>query len=178
MTELNLSWVTPALAVGGRYPMEEAARLARELSIRRVVDVRVETVDDEAVLRAHGITLLHLPTLDRCAISLSQLHEGVRWVNRQLDEGHRVYIHCEHGVGRSALLTCCVLVSRGCAPLEALELAKQARPVVSPSPEQLEAFIAWTREWRDGNAARWSPPSLEELMHIAYRHLRQEATRP
>lgn len=173
--QLNLSWITRELAVGGRYPMDAAAYLVRELGIRRVVDVRVEEKDDEEVLRAHGITLLHLPTLDRCAVSIPMLHDGVAWVNAQLAEGHRVYIHCEHGVGRSALVTLCVLVSRGLAPLEALELAKQARPVVSPSPEQLQAFLAWMDEWRREHPAPWAPPTLEQLMIIAYRHLRQDA---
>ena len=55
----------------------------------------------------------------------------------RLDAGSRVYIHCEHGVGRSALLALCVLVSRGDPPLGALERAKSARWQVSPSPEQL-----------------------------------------
>lgn len=174
--QLNLSWLTRALAVGGRYPMEAAAYLARELGIRRVVDVRVEEKDDEEVLRAHGITLLHLPTQDRCAVSLRMLDDGVAWVNAQLDEGHKVYVHCEHGIGRSALVALCVLVSRGLAPLDALELAKQARPVVSPSPEQLQAFVEWLGAWRAARRLRWCEPTLEELMAIAYRHLRGATT--
>ncbi len=173
--ELNLSWITEQLAVGGRYPMEWAAHLAQALGIRRVVDVRVEEVDDEAVLRTHGIELLHLPTVDMCALSVPMIHDGVAWVNTQLDAGHRVYIHCAHGIGRSALLALCVLVSRGMEPLQALERAKTARPVVSPSPEQLGAFLQWMRGWREGRQVAWEVPSLESLMLIAYRHLRQDA---
>lgn len=180
LSTLNLSWITAELAVGGRYPMEAAACLARELGIRRVVDVRVEMVDDEDVLGAHGIELLHLPTLDRCAVSLPMLHDGVAWVNAQLSAGHKVYVHCEHGIGRSALLACCVLVSRGLPPLDALELAKTRRPQVSPSPEQLQAFLAWLAEWSAARAVAWTQPSLEELMRIAYRHLhaREQTSAP
>jgi len=174
--ELNLSWITPTLAVGGRYPMEAAAHLAEGLGIRRVVDVRVEEVDDEAVLRMHGILLLHLPTLDMCAVSQPMLRDGVAWVNQQLDEGHRVLIHCAHGIGRSALLSLCVLVSRGLAPLDALETAKSARPVVSPSPQQLGAFVEWMASWREGRPLAWSMPTMEQLMTIAYRHLRQQVS--
>jgi protein-tyrosine phosphatase len=132
-------------------------------------------VDDEAVLRTHGIELLHLPTVDTRAISIPMIHDGVAWVNAQLGAGHRVFIHCEHGIGRSALLALCVLVSRGMAPLDALERAKTARPVVSPSPEQLGAFLQWLREWRGGRELAWVEPSLEALMIIAYRHLRQDS---
>lgn len=172
LSTLNLSWITAELAVGGRFSMEAAAYLVRELGIRRVVDVRVELVDDREVLRAHGIELLHLPTLDRCAVSLPMLHDGVAWVNAQLSAGHKVYVHCEHGIGRSALVACCVLVSRGLAPLDALELAKTRRPQVSPSPEQLQAFLAWLEEWSAARAVPGALPSLDALMQIAYRHLR------
>ncbi|ATB33806.1 protein-tyrosine phosphatase family protein [Melittangium boletus] len=170
--EMNLDWVTPELMVGGRFPMEAAAHLAQRLGIRCVVDVRVECRDDEEVLRAHGITLLHLPTVDRCAISLPMIRDGVAWVGERLARGDKVFIHCEHGIGRSALLALCVLVSRGYAPREALALAKRQRPKVSPSPEQLEAFLAFAREWKQAHAAAWAVPVFDELAAIAYSHLR------
>jgi hypothetical protein len=162
----DLDWVTPQLAVGGRFPMETAARLASELGITRVVDVRGECCDDEAVLRAHGVLLLRLPTEDRCAVSQPMLDDGVAWVLAQLEAGDKVYVHCEYGIGRSALLALCVLVARGAEPVEALRTVKNARRKVSPSPEQLEAFRAWID--RHGGAA----PPLEALFEIAYAHLR------
>src|SRR5687768_13202648 len=101
---LNLSWITSRLAVGGRFPMQAAFELAERLRIRHVVDLRIEDKDDEQILQAHGMRLLHLPTEDACAISAELIDHGVAWVNAQLDAGNAVYIHCEHGVGRSALL--------------------------------------------------------------------------
>jgi predicted protein tyrosine phosphatase len=169
---LNLSWITPGLAVGGRYPMEAAAHLARTLGVSQVVDVRVEDCDDEQVLRAHGITLLHLPTQDMRAVQAAMLRDGVAWVRARLAEGHRVLIHCEHGIGRSALLALCVLVDAGYGPLAALSLAKRRRAVVSPSPEQLEAYRAFCAEWSAAHAPAWQVPSFEELAWIAYSHLR------
>jgi hypothetical protein len=171
---LNLSWVTPRLAVGGSFPVSEAGRLARELGIGCVVDLRVERCDDERVLREHGIELLHLPTLDACAVSLPMLDDGVAWVCRKIDQGRRVYVHCEHGIGRSALLTLCVLVARGDAPLRALARAKAARRAISPSPEQLEAFRAWLAA-RRGEGAAPEVPSFDDLAAIAYAHLREPA---
>jgi hypothetical protein len=164
---LDLDWVTPQLAVGGRFPMEEAARLARGLGISRVVDVRGECCDDEEVLRHHGVVLLNLPTQDRCAVSQQMLDDGVQWVTAQMGAGHRVYIHCEYGIGRSALLALCVLVTQGEAPLLAMRRLKEARWKVSPSPEQLGAFRLFVE--RHGGAA----PPLEALFDIAYAHLRQ-----
>ncbi|WIG94489.1 dual specificity protein phosphatase family protein [Myxococcus sp. SDU36] len=170
---LNLDWVLPSLAVGGRFPVDTAEHLAGALGIRCVVDVRVEACDDEHVLREHGITLLHLPTEDLRAIRGDRLDDGVAWVTEQLARGHKVYIHCEHGVGRSALLALCVLVALGHPPLEALSLAKRRRWQVSPSTEQLRTFMAWADAWRQRHAVTWAVPTLEALAAIAHSHLTQ-----
>jgi predicted protein tyrosine phosphatase len=160
---MDLSWVSPQLAVGGRFEMDEA-ELLRSHGIARVVDVRSECCDDEQVLRTHGVTLLTLPTEDRCAVSQEMLDDGVRWVREQLARGHRVYIHCEHGIGRSILLCLCVLVTLGFEPVEALAHVKRARRKASPSPEQLEAFRAWVAR----RAQRFAVPSMESLCRIAW----------
>jgi hypothetical protein len=166
---LNLSWITPGLALGGRFELDACEHLVKALGIRHVVDVRIETCDDEEGLRRHGIELLHLPTADGCAVSQEMLDEGVAWVSQRLDEGHKVYVHCEHGAGRSALVGLCVLVSRGLSPIDALRTAKQARWQVSPSREQLEAFRTWCR--RHG-VPSGRIPTFDELAQLAYADLR------
>lgn len=167
----NLDWITPDLAVGGSFPIEQAAHLAQTLAIRAVVDLRGEACDDEAVLRRHGLAFLSLPTEDHCAVSGPMLDRGVAFVNGRLDHHERVLIHCEHGIGRSALLALCVLVDRGAAPLDALELAKSRRAKVSPSPAQYEAWAAWLRAWRSERKAGWEVPDFAAFAAIAYRHL-------
>jgi predicted protein tyrosine phosphatase len=168
---LDFDWVTPTLAVGAGFASADAARLAREHGIRHVVDVRVEECDDERVLRRHGIELLHLPTEDVCAIDDERIDDGVAWVNERLDRGERVLVHCQHGIGRSALLALCVLVSRGDEPLEALLRAKEARRIVSPSPDQLFAFAGFCEALRERTSASWEVPAFEAMAAIAYRHL-------
>jgi len=162
----NLDWITPALAVGGSFPTERAEHLARELGIGAVVDLRAEACDDEAVLRRHGLVFLHLPTLDHHAVSPAMLTDGVAFSRAQLAAGRKLLIHCEHGIGRSAVLALCVLVDGGLAPLEALELAKSRRALVSPSPAQYEAWRAWLAR------RELEPPGFDAFAAIAYRHLR------
>lgn len=168
---LDLHFVAPSLAVGARFPPEAAPALAREHGISRVVDVRVEDCDDEHVLRTHGIRLLHLPTEDTRAISLEKIRHGVRFAGEGLDRGEGVLVHCQHGIGRSALLALCVMVDRGAAPLAAMERAKTARRVVSPSPDQLRAFLAFAAELKGSRGAPWEVPTLAEVGRIAWRHL-------
>ncbi len=172
---LDLHFVAPGLAVGARFAAEDAPVLARHHGISRVVDVRVEEHDDEHLLDAHGIRLLHLPTEDTRAISLEKIRHGVRFVSEGLERGERVLIHCQHGIGRSALLALCVLVDRGDDPLEAMERAKRARRVVSPSPAQLEAFVAFAGEVKAARNAPWDVPTVREVGKIAWRHLLEDA---
>lgn len=161
----NLSWITPTLAVGGSFPIRLAGHLARDLGLQAVVDLRAEACDDEAVLKRHGLTLLHLPTEDHRAVDQAMLDAGVAFVVPCLDAGERVLVHCEHGVGRSALLALCVLVARGEAPDEAVETAKSGRWQVSPNPAQYEAWAHWLR--RRG----LEPPGFDAFAAVAYRHL-------
>lgn len=169
---MDLSWVLPSLAVGARLTPAWLGHLARDLGVRRVVDLRSEARDDEALLRRYGVELLHLPTDDLCPIPREALWSGVTWVRRQLARSERVLVHCEHGIGRSVLLACCVLVSRGRSPCEALELVKRARWKASPSPEQLECLLTWSDDWCRATGERRAATTWDDLARIAYRHLR------
>jgi predicted protein tyrosine phosphatase len=169
---LNFDWIDERLAVGGRFPMEAAEQLARREGIGAIVDLRVESRDDEAMLRVHGLQFLHLPTEDCCAIAPQMIDDGVEWVRARLDGGIRVLVHCEHGIGRSALLALCTLVAAGTGPLDAMHRLKAARPVVSPAPEQLEAFRTWVGRHRQRTGAGIEVPSFDALARVAYAHLR------
>lgn len=173
-SDLDLHWIVPRLALGGAFPASAAPALARTHGIVRVVDVRRETCDDAALLRAHGIALLHLPTDDCCAISPPMLREGVAFASEGLECGEPVFIHCQWGIGRSTLLALCVLVARGDDPVAAMTRAKDARPRISPSPEQLEAYLAFARRWRAEHRLGWELPDLDAVADIAWRHLRAD----
>ncbi len=173
MMRLNFDWVTEQLAVGGDFPREGAEVLARAHGISRVVDLRGDDCDDELLLARNGIRLLHLPTEDCCALEPEAIGRGVAWVRAALRARHRVLIHCQHGIGRSALLAMCVLVDSGLSPLATMTLAKDARAVVSPSPDQLRALMAFAEE-RTARSS-WTVPSFDELAAIAYRHLAWKA---
>ena len=134
---LNLSWVTSHLAVGGRVHPTDIRNLAR-LGVTQVVDTRSEYSDDAEALKQEQIELLYLPTPDTHPLTLDQLSEGASWVNDRIKKGGRVLIHCEHGVGRSVLLTCSVLVQDGMHARDALELVRQKRWQAAPNHRQVE----------------------------------------
>jgi protein-tyrosine phosphatase len=163
--EPDFHWLTEELAVGGCFPIERAGELASEHGIGAVVDLRQEDRDDDRRLRTAGIEFLHLPTPDLQPASAEMLEEGVRFAREQADRGRKVLIHCQHGIGRSALLSLCVLVDQGMEPLNALRLAKDARELISPSLSQYQGWAEWLAS--RGIAA----PDYHSFGCIAYRHL-------
>jgi protein tyrosine phosphatase (PTP) superfamily phosphohydrolase (DUF442 family) len=171
----NFHWITDDLAVGGSFAADDVPRLAHEHGIGAVVDLREEAKDDELLLQQHGITLLHLPTEDMCGVDAAHLDEGVRFACEQIERGVRVLVHCQHGIGRSAVLGLCVMVRRGHAPLQALGLMKDRRALVSPSPDQFECWCGWLERQRRASAAHWTIPTFDEFAKIAYRHLERTA---
>jgi predicted protein tyrosine phosphatase len=160
-------WLTEDLAVGGRFPIERAGALAREHGIGAVIDLRQEDCDDETLLRAAGIDFLHLPTPDLEPASIAKLDQGVAFARNHSTRGGKLLIHCQHGIGRSALLALCVMVDRGWDPLDALTRAKDRRAAVSPSPSQYQGWVRWLE--RHGKVA----PDFHTFGCIAYRHLAQ-----
>lgn len=164
----TFTWIQPDLAVGGAFPIERAACLVGDHGVGAVIDVRSEACDDVAVLEQCGLRFLHLPTEDTCAVSQPRLDQAVDFAETCAANDLRLLVHCQHGIGRSALVALCILMARGMAPLQALTLAKDARGVVSPSEAQYRAWAEWI-----GRRTQLDPPSFEEFGMIAYRHLRQ-----
>jgi protein tyrosine phosphatase (PTP) superfamily phosphohydrolase (DUF442 family) len=148
---LNLSWVTGNLAVGGRPRPEDIGRLAAA-GITRVVDTRSEHKDDEAALNARGIELLYLPTPDTYPLSINDLRRGADWVNTQIASGHKVLIHCEHGVGRSVLLTAAALVADGMSAHDAVNLIQRRRWQAAPNNRQIVRLQEFERETQGARA--------------------------
>lgn len=134
--KLNMTWITTHLAVGGRVHPEDIKALAAS-GVTHVVDTRSEYCDDAEALAKEHIELLHLPTADSRPLTIEQMLEGSQWVKARMDQGGRVLIHCEHGVGRSVLLTTAVLVYNGIHAQDALQLVQQKRWQAAPNHRQV-----------------------------------------
>ncbi len=167
----DFDWITETIAVGGWVAEYDWPRLAREERIRAVVDLREEARNDPALLAAHGLDYLHLPTTDRGPVSAAMIERALAFLRSQAAAGRPTLIHCRHGIGRSAMVALCALVDRGDAPLDALERAKTARWKISPSPEQYEGWAAWLSAHRIAARRTWTVPDFDAFARIAYRHL-------
>jgi protein-tyrosine phosphatase len=143
--QLNMNWVTEHLAVGGRVHPEDIPALARA-GVTHVIDTRAEYCDDAEALAKEHIQLLYLPTRDTQPLSVDQLMTGAKWATDRIKQGGRVLIHCEHGVGRSALLTCAVLVYGGMSARNALQLVQKKRWQAAPNAAQIQRLREFEAE--------------------------------
>jgi HAD superfamily hydrolase (TIGR01549 family) len=143
---LDLSWVRPDLAVGGRLHSANLARL-RRAGIASVVDLRIEEVDEAERLAEHGLRFLHLPMTDGDPLTQDQLRDGAAWVQAERAAGRKVLAHCQHGVGRSVMLIAAVLLDEGLTLDQALAHLRQRRPRMAFSWGQQQAMEQYAR-WR------------------------------
>jgi hypothetical protein len=168
----DISWLTPCLAIGGYVDENLIESVARSLRLRLVIDLREEVRIEPSCWTNYGVEFLPLPTPDHSPISVDMLSLGVTKTNAALALGHRVLIHCQFGIGRSALLACCVLVAQGHDPAEAVRVAKQARPIVSPHPDQLHALLNFAQACREKLGKSAYSITWNDLAAIAYANMR------
>lgn len=162
----DFHWILPELAVGAAPHERHLSSLAAEHGVRAVVDCRGEACDPVETLEELGITFLHLPAPDGAGLVQGSLDCGVAWVNARLSEGRPTLIHCQQGMGRSALLALCVMVSRGHEPLAAFTLARARRPVITLSRDQMESYRTWLAA--RAPSADWEVPSFAALSGISW----------
>ena len=135
------TWLDEERVCASRYPRkpeEFEAFAARNVSLLVNLHERPHRTSD---LERYGLTELHLPVPDFACPTPAQLDAGVRAINRAVENGQRVVVHCGGGVGRTGTLLACYLVSRGLDAPEALARIRAARPGSVETPQQERAVL-------------------------------------
>jgi atypical dual specificity phosphatase len=122
--------IEPGVLLGAMPLGSDPARLAR-LGVHGVVNMCEEYRGPVEFYRDHGIEQLWLPTVDFTPPTLDDIHRGVAFIDRQLDQGQSVYVHCKAGRGRSGTVVLCWLMqARGLSAQEAQQRLIERRPHV------------------------------------------------
>ncbi len=121
--------------------------------------VSLLTPDEEASLglenesveaKVHNMRFTAFPIEDRqVPSSPSDLAKALEGLDRELQHGRNVVVHCRQGVGRSGLVGACLLVNKGLDSQNAVDLISAARGV--PVPETAEQ-----RRWIDFYASSFA----------------------
>lgn len=83
-----------------------------DIGVRGVVNLCDEYHGPQDAYDSFGIKQLYLPTVDHFESSLSQIQEGVKFINHYKSLGQRVYVHCKAGHGRGATVALAWLMSQ------------------------------------------------------------------
>ena len=102
--------------------------------------------------RRHDMRFLSLPIPDRqVPFSETELSAVLEKLDGDLARGENVVVHCRQGIGRSALVSACLLISKGFTPDSALQKVGAARGMHVPETRE-------QREWIEHYAAITAAP--------------------
>lgn len=131
--ELKRSVITPSLYLGGQYQIKSVS-LLKKLGITGIVSMRMREVPHQDMLAEFH--LLHLPTPDNQAPSIQHLREGSIFIENEIKNKGKVYIHCRAGEGRGPTMAIAYLIFSGMTYDDAYTLVKKVRTFINPTPPQ------------------------------------------
>jgi protein tyrosine phosphatase (PTP) superfamily phosphohydrolase (DUF442 family) len=136
----SLNWwdiIDAHILLGGALMFDDLARLRRQ-GVGAVVNLCVERSDNARRLQASQMAYLWLPVADTKAPTVTQILQGLAWIERHVGAGQKVYLHCAAGMGRSVtLLACWYLYTERLSVPQVLEFVKKRRPQTALTRRQV-----------------------------------------
>jgi len=158
-------WVVPGRLCAGEYPgaagTAEARRKLRlfldaeftfflDLTEGRDLAPYAALLREEAATRGMTVEHRRMPIRDLGTPTPDQVMQILDTIDAALAAGHRVYVHCYGGIGRTGTIVGCYLVRHGLtgsqalAEIERLRLGTPDAWKTSPeTPEQRERVRSW-----------------------------------
>eukprot|EP01063_Lacrimia_lanifica_P028849 TRINITY_DN4293_c0_g2_i1.p1 TRINITY_DN4293_c0_g2~~TRINITY_DN4293_c0_g2_i1.p1 ORF type:complete len:894 (+),score=282.68 TRINITY_DN4293_c0_g2_i1:193-2874(+) len=87
-----------------KYALREQIEMLRDKeNVKGVVSLTRYGVEPE-VLEEEGVAYLHLPTVDKCPLTIKDLFRGCGFVDSINARGGAVLVHCREGIGRTGTM--------------------------------------------------------------------------
>ena len=161
MTDINRPipesyWVVPGHLLAGEYPVQYDQELTRkridaliEAGFNMFIDLTklnetlpyLRTLLEEAKVYKVEVTHQRFPIGDFGLPAPEQMNSILDTIDKGLQAGHKIYLHCWGGIGRTGTTVGCYLVRQGMA-----------------SADALDQLSAW---WRGVPKSRYHPHSPE-----------------
>lgn len=131
---LKKSQITAQLFLGGQYNLKGLKKL-KKMGITAIVNMRTSSIYNEA--HFEGFRYLHLPTIDNTPPTLQDLITGASYVEHEIKNKGKVYIHCRQGLGRGPSMAIAYLLKIGTSYEDSYNLIKSVRSFINPRPGQI-----------------------------------------
>lgn len=139
----TISWIIEdELAAFSAFVLDDLDALAEE-GVCAIVSL-TEEAPDELVGETRFATL-HLPIEDMTPPDREQIERFVSFVDRHIERGCAVGVHCLAGLGRTGTMVACYLVTRGRSADQAIAEVRSARPGSVQTELQEQAVRRWER---------------------------------
>lgn len=116
----------------GALPFSQDVSRLRSIGVTGVINMCIEYRGPEKQYHQQGMEQLWLPTVDFTPPSLEDVLRGVDFIDKHINAGGKVYVHCKAGRGRSATVVLCWLLrKRGLSPQQAAAYLTKQRPHIN-----------------------------------------------
>jgi dual specificity MAP kinase phosphatase len=142
LPQLKRSHITHELFLGGQYGIRAIATM-QKIGITGIINMRTRSLNDKKF--AEYFEILNLPTPDFHAPTLDHLQQGVAFINAQVEQNGKIYIHCRLGEGRGPTMVIAYLLALGMTYEDALATVKKVRPFIGLSKAQVNRLKEFER---------------------------------
>ncbi len=149
MPELDLTWLTERVAVGGGIWVLERMHAVAQQGVTHVIDMQME-FDDTYLGEKAGVRVLWNPIDDDFEPKHPKIFErGVRFAQEAMqDPAAKVFIHCAAGVHRAPMMALALLCVQGFKMEEAMRLIVERREVADFTGVYVRSVEEFLKVWR------------------------------
>jgi predicted protein tyrosine phosphatase len=166
---LKCYWVLPGRFLAGEYPASRYFENQTQAILDRLLSLEIDTFIDltqagemppyEAPLQQMAAWLDKSPVYQRFSIpdfdtpSTVQMKTILAFIDQRLQDGHRIYIHCYAGIGRTGTVVGCFLAERnggGEAALQQLSELRSQMPLARIRSPESDAQWNMVKKWKSG----------------------------
>jgi protein-tyrosine phosphatase len=134
---MRYSQITPSIYLGGQYSLK-SVKVLKKRGVTAVVNMRINSIHKIVDEDISWLKILHLPTVDLTAPSIDNLNKGIKFIQKELEVGGKVYVHCRQGEGRGPTMVLAYLISTGILLEDALAEVQKVRSFAKPTEEQMK----------------------------------------
>jgi predicted ATP-grasp superfamily ATP-dependent carboligase len=142
------SKVTKNIYVGGKLS-RLGISILRFNKFKAILNLQNEF--DDQILGLRDFNYLQIKCVEFEEISLRNFIQGVDFIQSNIDNSNKIYIHCAEGVSRAPSFAAAYLIARGHQLASAVETIRRVRPFINILDKQihsLESFFEFSKNKR------------------------------